>query len=157
MNFYPEHGLHPKRVTIPLRTDTIMVERNMLFHYVNKYTGIEIDDCQFVSEKLAEMQFTIDEDEYCARIQPAALKKGELMNISGIYYKWEHEEPITVGHCDGTIAMSQADSEDWVELCLWYDLAPGLMYSLSVVTTELDGLDLTAVAQQVYVPMQGDS
>ena len=44
MNFYPEHGLHPKRVTIPLRTDTIMVERNMLFHYVNKYTGIEIDE-----------------------------------------------------------------------------------------------------------------
>ena len=44
MNFYPEHGLHPKRVTIPLRTDTIMVERNMLFHYVNKYTGIEMDE-----------------------------------------------------------------------------------------------------------------
>ena len=44
MNFYPEHGLHPKRVTIPLRTDTIMVERNMLFHYVSKYTGIEMDE-----------------------------------------------------------------------------------------------------------------
>ena len=44
MNFYPEHGLHPKRVTIPLRTDTVMVERNMLFTYVNKYTGIEMDE-----------------------------------------------------------------------------------------------------------------
>lgn len=44
MNFYPEHGLHPKRVTIPLRTDTIMVERNMLFHYVNKYTGVEMEE-----------------------------------------------------------------------------------------------------------------
>lgn len=44
MNFYPEHGLHPKRVTIPLRTDTIMVERNMLFHYVSQYIGIEIDE-----------------------------------------------------------------------------------------------------------------
>ena len=44
MNFYPEHGLHPKRVTIPLRTDTVMVERNMLFHYINKYTGIEMDE-----------------------------------------------------------------------------------------------------------------
>ena len=44
MNFYPEHGLHPKRVTIPLRTDTIMVERNMLFTYVSKYTGIELDE-----------------------------------------------------------------------------------------------------------------
>ena len=44
MNFYPEHGLHPKRVTIPLRTDTVMVERNMLFSYINKYTGIEMDE-----------------------------------------------------------------------------------------------------------------
>ncbi len=42
MNYYPEHGLHPKRVTIPLRTDTIMVERNMLFHYVSKH--LEIDE-----------------------------------------------------------------------------------------------------------------
>ena len=44
MNYYPEHGLHPKRVTIPLRTDTVMVERNMLFTYVSKYTGIEMDE-----------------------------------------------------------------------------------------------------------------
>jgi membrane-bound lytic murein transglycosylase D len=44
MNFYPEHGLHPKRVTIPLRTDTIMVVRNMLFTFVSKYTGVEMDE-----------------------------------------------------------------------------------------------------------------
>jgi len=44
MNFYPEHGLHPKRVAIPLRTDTIMVERNMMFHFVNKYTGVPMDE-----------------------------------------------------------------------------------------------------------------
>lgn len=44
MNFYPEHGLHPKRVAIPMRTDTIMVERNMLFHYVNRYTGVPMEE-----------------------------------------------------------------------------------------------------------------
>lgn len=44
MNFYPEHGLHPSRVNIPLRTDTIMVERNMLFCYVSKYVGVEMDE-----------------------------------------------------------------------------------------------------------------
>ena len=31
------------------------------------------------------------------------------------------------------------------------------MYSLSVSTTELDGLDLVAVAEVVYSPMQGDA
>ncbi len=44
MNFYPEHGLHPKRVSIPLRTDTVMVERNMMFHFVNKYIGVSIEE-----------------------------------------------------------------------------------------------------------------
>ena len=44
MNFYPEHGLHPTRVNIPLRTDTIMVERNMLFCYVSQYTGVAIEE-----------------------------------------------------------------------------------------------------------------
>lgn len=44
MNFYPEHGLHPARVNIPLRTDTIMVERDMLFCYVSQYTGVSMEE-----------------------------------------------------------------------------------------------------------------
>ena len=106
------------------------------------------------SDGLAEMQFTMDGDEYCARIQPAALEDGELMNISGMYFDWEYEEDVTIGHCPGTLCQAKTGSEDWVELCLWYDSAPGLMYSLSVYTTEPDGLDLTAVAGMVYMPVQ---
>ena len=108
-------------------------------------------------EHLAEMQFTLDDDEFCARVQPAALQEGELMNISGIYMGMEYEEPITVGHCAGTIGLAQTGSQEWVELCLWYDPVPGLMYSLSVYTIDPDGLDLTTVAQQTYVPVQGDN
>lgn len=107
-------------------------------------------------EELAEMQFTLDGDEFCARIQPAALEYGQLMNISGIFLPMENEEEISVKHCYGTVGQSQTGSEEWVELCLWYDIVPGLMYSLSVYSTDLDGLDLTAVAEQVYVPVQGD-
>ena len=104
------------------------------------------------------MQFTLDEDEYCARIQPAALQEGELMNISGIYFAWDNEEEVTIGgHCPGTIGQAKTGSEDWVELCQWYDAAPGLMYSLSVYTTDPDGLDLTAIAEMVYAPVQGDA
>ncbi|MBO4884597.1 MAG: haloacid dehalogenase-like hydrolase [Clostridia bacterium] len=109
------------------------------------------------SEGLAEMQFTLDGDEYCARVKPAALEAGQLENISGMYYGWENEESVTIGHCEGTIGQYQTGSEEWVELCQWYDLAPGLMYSLSVYTVDPDGLDLTAVAEMVYVPTQGDA
>ena len=97
------------------------------------------------SENLAEMQFTIDSDEFCARIQPA----DEPMNISGMYFEWENEEEVTVGHCPGTLGLSQTGSEDWAELCLWYDADQKLQYSLSVYTTDPDGLDLTALAEQV--------
>lgn len=108
-------------------------------------------------DSLAEMQFTLDGDEYCARVQPAELEDGALLNISDIYFDWEHEEEITVGPCPGTIGLAKTGSTDWVELCLWYDAAPGLMYALSVYTTDPDGLDLTAVAQMVYAPVQADA
>ena len=115
--------------------------------------GAENVVCRWLeSEGLAEVQFTLDGDEYCARVQPG----DELMNISGMYFAWENEEEIAVGPCSGTIGQAQTGSEEWVELCQWYDAAPGLMYSLSVYTIEPDGLDLTAVAEMVYVPMQGE-
>lgn len=108
------------------------------------------------SENLAEMQFSWYSDECCARIQPAALEEGELMNIADMYFAWENEREITIGHCHGTIGQAQTGSEEWVELCLWYDAAPGLMYALSIYTIDPDGLDLTAIAEQVYIPAQGD-
>lgn len=108
-------------------------------------------------ESLAEMQFILDDDEYCARIKPDALEEDQLDNISGMYFQWENEEEVTIGHCPGTIGQAQTGTEEYVELCLWYDIVPGLMYSLSVYTTELDGLDLTAVAEMVYEPAQGDA
>jgi len=44
MHFYPEHGLHPKKATIPLHTDTVMVERDMYFCHVAKHVGVEIEE-----------------------------------------------------------------------------------------------------------------
>ena len=109
------------------------------------------------NEQTAEMQFTLDGDEYIARIKPSALEYGQLENISGMYFGWENEIEVDIKGCYGTLGQAQTGTEEFVELCLWYDFVPGLMYSLSVYTTDLDGLDLTAVAEQVYVPMQGDA
>ena len=97
-------------------------------------------------ENLAEMQFTAGSDEFCARIQPA----DEPMNISGMYFDWDNEEEVHIGQSTGTIGQAKTGSEDWVELCQWYDADQGLQYSLSVYTTDIDGLDLTALAEQVY-------
>ena len=116
--------------------------------------GAEEIVCRYLpDEELSEIQFTLEGDEYCARIQPAA----EFTNIADIYLAFENEEKISVGACEGTIGLAKTGSTDWVELCMWYDAAPGIMYSLSVYTTDPDGLDLTAIAEQVYLPMQGDA
>ena len=109
-------------------------------------------------EALAEVQFTWEGCEFCARIQPAALEDGQMMNISGMYFEWEDEEEVTVGPCQGTIGQVKTGSTEWVQLCQWYDAAPGLMYSLSMYTDhDPDGLDLVAIAEQIYQPVQGDN
>ncbi len=108
------------------------------------------------SDGLAEMQFTWMGGEFCARIQPMTLKKNELYDISGMYYEWETDYPVEIGHCFGTLSKPVQDGEKMVARCLWYDMVPGLMYSLSVTDADIDGLDLTALAEQVYIPMQGN-
>ena len=44
MTYYPEHGLRPERVSIPLRTDTVMIEKNLFFHHIAKYADISIEE-----------------------------------------------------------------------------------------------------------------
>lgn len=104
-------------------------------------------------EQLAEMRFTWYGMDYVARIKPAA----EYEDISGMFYeKWDTEMECEIGGCPGREARVK-DGENTVNVCLWFDVVPGIMYSISVVAPDLDGFDITAAAQQVYEPLQGDS
>ena len=44
MNFYDHHGLHPERFNLPIRSDTLMVHRDLLLGYVAEYAGVEMDE-----------------------------------------------------------------------------------------------------------------
>lgn len=101
---------------------------------------------------LAEIQFDLDETHICFRMQETA----DFTDISGCYYTWEYAEDVKIGWNDGKLYQVQ-DGENTVELCLWYDILPGEMYSVSAVARDLDGFDLTAVAEQVYVPLQDEA
>lgn len=104
-------------------------------------------------EGLAEMQFTWYGEDYVARIKPAV----EFEDISGMCYDaWDDEMECDIGGCAGRM-MRVRDGENTVDVCLWFDAVPGIMYSVSVVAPDLDGFDITASAMQLYVPMQGDS
>ena len=101
------------------------------------------------SDNLAELQFSWNGAEYCVRIQPLALEDGELMDISGMYFEWESEEDVKIQNCYGTIAKASDGSGGYVERCLWYDAAKKLQYSLTVCASDLNGLDLAALAEQI--------
>lgn len=43
MHYYDAHGLRPGRLESPVRTDTVMVDRDVLMHYVAQATGMEME------------------------------------------------------------------------------------------------------------------
>lgn len=105
-----------------------------------------------INNTTAEMQFKRDDVDFTARVQAAV----SFTDISGMFFEWTSVEDCTVGGCEG-----KDKKADGAEVCLWYDAAPGLMYSLSAVpgvsATDLAGADILAVAEEIYNPMQGDS
>ena len=54
------------------------------------------------------------------------------------------------------VIMQAADGDNTVEVVNWLDMVPGIVYSLSTVQPDVNGLDLTAIAEQIYIPMQGE-
>ena len=101
------------------------------------------------AEQMGELQCNWNDVALTARVAPS----DDFQDISGMYYEWQHQEACAVGRCDGVVSIAE-DGENTVETCLWYDALTGLMYSVSAVDTDLDGFDIVALAEQVYVPMQ---
>ena len=99
------------------------------------------------SEALAETQFVLDGVECIARIKAAV----EFEDISGLYYEWEHVEDCEILWCPGQVMETAADGQK-LSLCLWYDVVPGLMYSVSAVGET----DIAALANALFMPAQGD-
>ena len=101
------------------------------------------------SQQMGEVQFTWQGVDYTARVQPT----DEFEDISGMYYKWDTEMDCTVGRCKGVCRRAH-EGENTIDVCLWHDDLTGLMYSVSVVDTDLDGFDILAAAEILYIPMQ---
>lgn len=98
-----------------------------------------------------EMHFTLNGLDYVARLKPTV----SFEDISGMYYEWTNtlDDELKGRECK---LMRYCGEDGDVDLCLWYDIAPGLMYSLTTADSSLDGFDITAAALQVFEPMQGE-
>ena len=118
----------------------------------------EVSYSYMEESKLAQVKYVLDDISWVYRMEPA----DELTDISGMYYEWTDEDKSegTVSGREavyyGYLAPEDSDEED-VQLVNWYDAVTGVTYSLSATAKDLDGMDIQAYAEQLYVPLQGDA
>lgn len=101
------------------------------------------------SSKINQMTYTLDGKEYCYRMQ--FTDETAAYDMSGIYSdKWENED-TAVSYCDA-VAMTCSEGS----VIYWMDVVPGVNYTLSCAQ-QLSAAELSAAAEQLFAPMQGDA
>ena len=92
--------------------------------------------------------FELDGTQFTARAKQGGDPEED---ISGMYYDWDATEDIVVGNWNvpGKI-YSFMEEGDNAQLCSWRDEDTATSYSLAANGSDLDGLDLTAVAAFMY-------
>ena len=103
---------------------------------------------------LAQMSYVQDEIRWIYRIQ----KTDEITDISGMAYQWTaQEEGAVAGRVALYCTYIGTEGEETVQVVVWYDDIPSVAYSLSASGKDLDGLDIQACAEDLFVPVQGDA
>ncbi len=104
-------------------------------------------------DKLAQMDYVLDGMTFVYRMQMT----DEFTDISGMEYQWDSEDDGDVSGREAKYyAYVGSDVEDSVQTVNWYDVVPGVMYSLSAMGSDLDGMDIQYYAENIFVPLQGD-
>ena len=101
------------------------------------------------SDSIAEMEFTWKGGSYCFRAKNQIPDENGLQDISGLYFDWKNQEDITLAGHPGTICVAQSGTGNWVECCYWYNLDSQTLYTFSVIAPDVNGLDLTVIAENI--------
>ena len=95
------------------------------------YSYMKVNDREY----MAQVTYQLDGVDWVYRIQPAL----ELTDISGMYYPWIVEEDGTIknrpakfmAYSDAKEGATTIDDVFYVQVVNWYDVVPGVTYSLS--------------------------
>ena len=99
---------------------------------------------------LLELDFELNGLQFTARQQQTGNRDADL---SGMYYTWTAQDSMTLRNgLTGTIYRC-IDEDGYADLCVWYNEASGVSYSLGVTSKDLDGFDLQAVAEVLFPPV----
>lgn len=114
-----------------------------------------VADASGVPGALVQVAFDLNGMSFVAREQVTG--DTEVDN-SGMNYQWTAQEEGSMSSwfegmtCKLSRFIGEGESAD---LCTWYDVETGISYSLSTVAADLDGFDITAVANAM-VPTPDD-
>lgn len=96
---------------------------------------------------IAEMKFTQGGLNWLYRMRSAA----EYSDISGMYYEWKNSSKTAVGYNEAQLSWNEGEAG----IIGWYDVVPGILYSLSVESGAGEGM-LVNMANALYSPVQGE-
>ena len=97
-----------------------------------------------IGGKTAQMDFVWNGVECTARISG----EPSFTDISGMYFSWKSEISTKIGRCAATVKLAEAGGST-TGVCLWYDIVPGLMCSVSMKNDATQEL-LESISRQVY-------
>ncbi len=92
-------------------------------------------------EKLAEMNFTLGDVRYCARMEPA----DDFEDIAGLFFEWDDEGVEDFG---GAQALVRINFEENVTNVLWHD--GSMMRSMYTNGADPEGIEVVRMARLVF-------
>lgn len=116
--------------------------------------GAENARYSVIGGTLSQVDFTWNGDECTARAEPSG--ETSLKDISGFYYNWKNSAEVKVGYNTAKASWTKDEKGNSVGICIWWDAAPGIMYSVSM-RSGAGEKSLSALANAVYVPVQGEN
>lgn len=125
--------------------EDIMNTLGLGFHIPDEAKNIvySIVDCAD-GGRIAQAVFTLDGIGYTYRKQSAA----EFKDISGVNCDWTSSSAIAVSYCKGEARFIEGKQG----VCLWYDVVPGVMYSLYTETGASED-SLLGLVNKLFVPV----
>lgn len=106
-------------------------------------------------EAMAQMGYELDGASWLYRMQAT----DGLTNISGLNNGWTNEKEGTVSGMAAeyySYTVEEAEQND-VQLVVWYDPLTAVSYSLCASGEDLNGMDIQAYAESIYVSLQGEA
>lgn len=102
---------------------------------------------------LIQLDFDLNGNSYAAREQ---VTNDRAANISGLHYTWTIQSEMVMQNWEESAKVGTyyryIGKDERADLCVWYDRAKGVSYSLSVTAKDLDGFDLQTIAETLYAP-----